>query len=242
MMNKDIIKKDCCSSPICSEKKVKDGLLEKYGVTNAAYIEEKKKKIKHSCIKKYGVDNAFKADSIKKKIVQTNLKKYGVPYCTQNKEVKNKAVQTNFKKYGVSHYTKTDEYRQRFSKENSPCWKGGVASSRVERATIEYRDWRKSVFTKDHYTCVCCGSRNKHGGKNIELHAHHICNWNDNKDLRYITENGVTLCSSCHYKFHSIYGKKNNTKKQLEDFLRQKDMLNLQEKELQEQSDKKLAG
>ena len=40
--------------------------------------------------------------------------------------------------------------------------------------------------------------------------------------LKYIfkdLKNGITLCRDCHKKFHKIYGKKNNNKGQVEEFI-----------------------
>lgn len=40
---------------------------------------------------------------------------------------------------------------------------------------------------------------------NKDLQAHHIIHWSDckdNKDLRYATENGITLCRKCHLEAH----------------------------------------
>lgn len=73
------------------------------------------------------------------------------------------------------------------------------------RNTKEYKSWRDKVYKRDNYTCRHCGAK---GG---ELEAHHLCSFTDNKDLRYVVENGVTLCKKCHAKFHDIYGKGGNT-------------------------------
>ena len=35
--------------------------------------------------------------------------------------------------------------------------------------------------------------------------------------------NGVTLCEDCHKEFHKIYGYGNNTEKQYEEFINNKD-------------------
>ena len=40
-----------------------------------------------------------------------------------------------------------------------------------------------------------------------------------NKDLTLDIDNGITLSESAHKEFHKIYGKKNNTKAQIDEFL-----------------------
>jgi len=87
------------------------------------------------------------------------------------------------------------------------------------RCGILYKEWRSQVFRIDNHTCQCCGKR---GGV---LNAHHILNFSENENLIYDINNGITLCDKCHlikYKnsFHSIYGEKNNTKEQLEEYIK----------------------
>ena len=76
-----------------------------------------------------------------------------------------------------------------------------------------YNEWRKQVYERDNYTCQCCG---KHGGK---LNVHHLYNYAEYICLRLVIENGVTLCEDCHKKFHRLYGRKHNTKKQYDEFI-----------------------
>lgn len=241
LQRKCLIHKDCCNSPECTAKKAQDTLFIKYGVSNASKIDGAKEKAKKTNLKRYGAENPFASEQIKEKILKINNEKYGGNSSMCCPEIVKKAKRTSLEKYGVEHYSQTQEYRDRFSKENSPVWKSDTNYSRDERGTLEYNDWRKAVFARDMYTCKCCGAKS-HKGRSVELHAHHIANWKDNVDCRYDVNNGVTLCDKCHYKFHSIYGKRNNTREQFETFLRQKDMLNLQENKLQEPPDKKLAG
>lgn len=118
------------------------------------------------------------------------------------------------KRYGVKYYVIT----QRFKGEQSPRWKGGVSKLRNERYQYEYIAWRKSVFIRDKYICQCCGAQNGNG-LTVVLNAHHIRNWKDNESCRYDINNGITLCDKCHCKFHSLYGKKNTTKEQLDSFI-----------------------
>ena len=211
--------KDCCSCPECTAAKAKESLIRKYNVDNARSIPGVNEKIKKTCIERYGTENPFQSEIIKDKIRDVCLKKYGVAYPTQSSEVQAKTIRTNMEKYGHKSWMQVPENAKCFSGENSPVWKGGVSRTRYERAHKEYYDWRTSVFERDGYTCQRCGAHNQKG-THVELHAHHLKNWADNPDSRYIIENGVTLCSSCHYAFHSMFGKKNNTPEQFNEFIK----------------------
>ena len=74
------------------------------------------------------------------------------------------------------------------------------------------RSWSLSVYKKDGYKCILCGS-------NKILNAHHLDGWNWCKEKRYDLENGVTLCEKCHISFHSQYGRGDNTHEQFQEFL-----------------------
>lgn len=69
----------------------------------------------------------------------------------------------------------------------------------------EIRKWREKVYKRDDYTCQICHEK---GGK---LNAHHIYSWDKYEDKRFDVKNGVTLCESCHKKFHISYGYGGNT-------------------------------
>ena len=210
---KSTIIKDCCSN--CSGKKSKESFVDRYGTANKHEVPEIKAKIEATNLKRYGCTNPFGNKEVQDKIRKTNIKKYGVAIPTQNPQIREKATQTNLQKYGEVNYGVI--YSREHKKELSPTWKGGVEYHRVERSTEEYRRWRKAVFDRDLYTCQCCKNKNGYGYK-IKLHAHHLHNWNDNEQLRYEVDNGITLCDKCHYLFHSIYGKKNNTVEQYYEF------------------------
>lgn len=106
------------------------------------------------------------------------------------------------------------------SKENSPTWKGGITSELIlARNNSQYDKWRLDVYSKDYYTCQCCGK-----SKDIVKNAHHFYNFVDNISDRYNIDNGITLCEECHAfkfsgSFHNIYGTKNNTPEQLEEYI-----------------------
>jgi 5-methylcytosine-specific restriction endonuclease McrA len=105
------------------------------------------------------------------------------------------------------------------SRENHWNWQGGISSERDElKIKKEYKEWRSQVYERDNYTCQCCEIR---GGN---LNAHHIRNFADYPELRLDINNGITLCDNCHSiskygSFHNIYGTKNNTREQLEEYI-----------------------
>lgn len=100
------------------------------------------------------------------------------------------------------------------SGKNSPTWNSKITNKEREigRFYSEYGIWRNNVFERDNYTCQICNKRN------VILRAHHICGYAENKELRTILSNGITLCRKCHDKFHGKYGMGKNTKKQFLEF------------------------
>lgn len=81
----------------------------------------------------------------------------------------------------------------------NPAWKGGVTPEHQRiRNSREHSDWSKNVIRRDNFTCSMCNIR---GGSLI---AHHIKSFSDYPDLRFIMDNGVTLCKSCHRKLHQL--------------------------------------
>lgn len=77
--------------------------------------------------------------------------------------------------------------------ESNPNWRGGITPiNKLIRGSSQYKEWRKSVFERDQYTCTECG---QWGGK---LNADHIKPFSIYPDLRFDIDNGRTLCQSCH--------------------------------------------
>ncbi len=92
---------------------------------------------------------------------------------------------------------RSDAFRQQLSRikqgAGNAAWRGGVTPERVKLSnTVEYKQWRNSIFERDNYTCKTCGKRG------VELNADHIVPWWKDESLRFDIKNGQTLCKQCH--------------------------------------------
>jgi len=192
--------------------------------------------LKHNEIFKACIQQIFQGHGLKccklynsnRKDVKKSLLEKGYillsPYIKSTDPVMIKCI-----KHGEVHYAKT-QCILNLNSNLRCCWIDGISGKnnyrynpkltddeRVNRRLYfhnEVSKWRTQVYQRDKYTCACCY---KIGG---QINAHHIANWADNIKIRFEISNGVTLCLSCHKKLHSIYGKRNTTKKQFEEFLR----------------------
>lgn len=116
-------------------------------------------------------------------------------------EVKRK-ISKNHKGHPLSEETKKKLSELHKGSKNY-SWKGGITPLRIKIwHSPEYKLWRKLVFERDNYTCVFCG---KKGGR---LAADHIKSFREYPVLRFLINNGRTLCEDCHFKT-ATYGKWN---------------------------------
>ncbi|HDR8172030.1 TPA: HNH endonuclease [Bacillus thuringiensis] len=100
--------------------------------------------------------------------------------------------------------------KQRFGKENPNYNPDKTDEDRNNGRLIEgYGIWRRKVYERDNFICQCCGY-----SKGGTLIAHHLDGYSWCVEKRTDVDNGVTLCETCHNKFHAIYGLRNNTKEQ----------------------------
>lgn len=76
-------------------------------------------------------------------------------------------------------------------------WKGGITPINEKiRKSIEYREWRMSVFERDKFTCQGQGCGQVGG----DLQVDHIKPFAFFPELRFKVSNGRTLCIPCHRK------------------------------------------
>ena len=128
--------------------------------------------------------------------------------CTHTPQARAQMSLARLGNQNAKGFTYPLEHRQRLSVikratalrgKRNPRWKGGItAAHQAIRTSIEYSDWRRAVFTRDHFTCQRCGDNR--GGN---LHAHHIKSFADYPELRLVVSNGQTLCKQCHEEIHS---------------------------------------
>ena len=97
----------------------------------------------------------------------------------------------------------------------SSFWKGGVTQKNASlRSSIDFKLWRESVYKRDNYTCKRCLVVGE------KLNPHHIKPFAQYPELRFTIDNGIVLCKECHKMFHKIYGRKNNNKEQINNFIK----------------------
>ena len=134
-------------------------------------------------------------------VVFNRLKEYGIEGPSRSERLKGK-------KKSLAHRMAMSKAQSgRVKGEKHHNWKGGISNSSYNReARLEYRLWKKMVHEKSGFKCSKCGVEQgkfcECCGQRVNLHAHHIKPYADNPELRYDVENGISLCSVCHWEEH----------------------------------------
>jgi len=123
-------------------------------------------------------------------------------FCSQSCNGKVNAIKNLIPQNGIKQTKERIGKRIRRGKDHYN-WQGGITSENVSfRNSIEYKEWRNSVFERDGFTCQICGATDVH------LHVHHLKPFADYPKLRLDSENGQTVCLICHGKIHGKEFKK----------------------------------
>lgn len=144
-----------------------------------------------------------------------NLRRKGIPMSESTKKKLSESIKRHHANYGHNMLgNKLSPERIAYLKEvnkgeKNPNWKGGVSpiNTRI-RQSLEYRQWRESVFKRDNYTCQECSAHTGNGHR-VRLHADHIKPFAHFPELRFELTNGRTLCKQCHQKT-ATYGGNGN--------------------------------
>lgn len=107
-----VVNKCACSSKECSNQKIKDVCMMKYGVENPFQAEFVKEKSKDTLKEKFGVEHPMYLESTKDKIKETCLERYGETNFTKTEQYNIKSKETCMKKYGVDHSSKNADFQK----------------------------------------------------------------------------------------------------------------------------------
>lgn len=105
-----------------------------------------------------------------------------------------------------------ENYKNMPSGPDSPQWKNVSEGKRIAK-----RSWAKFIKRKDNFQCQKCGYDIIDG-----LTSHHIQPLHTHPELAHDINNGICLCYNCHAIFHNIYGKKQQNKEELDEFMNNK--------------------
>lgn len=109
-------------------KKMKEGMVNKYGVDHPSKSKELTEKKNKTLIEKYGTIHVSQNPEIKERAKQSNLEKYGSEYFLGSEEGKKRSVQGMLNKHGYENAFKIPEVIEKI-KENS-VFKPGTKESK----------------------------------------------------------------------------------------------------------------
>ena len=121
-------------------ERIKNTMIDKYGVEYAAKSEHFRDKMKSTTLERYGVEHGTQSEEVKEKIKKTNLEKYGFEYGLQNEEVKEKRRLSNLEKYGFENPLQREEIKEKCKKTN------------FEKYGVEYPSQNTEIYEKMNKT------------------------------------------------------------------------------------------
>lgn len=140
------------------------------------------------------------SDKTKEKISKSK-KANPTRYWLDKKRSENTKRKISESKLGSIPWNKNKHQLQTTGDKN-PNWKGGRSKGyKTGYYSLEYKQWRTSVFEKDNYKCKICGVTG------VYLTAHHIKSFARFPKLRFEISNGMTLCEDCHKSTDNYKGR-----------------------------------
>jgi flagellar hook protein FlgE len=92
-----------CGCPLCAPERMKQTVIEKYGVDHPWKNKQVQEKKKQNFITKYGTEHPSQTEGVKAKQKQTNFDKHNGKWANQTEEKQEQSKQTMIKKYGVEY-------------------------------------------------------------------------------------------------------------------------------------------
>jgi hypothetical protein len=130
--------------------KMKETCQERYGVESFTQTASYREKTKQTCIEKYGVEHHLKSQDTREKIKSTINEKFGCDNAFQNKDIiediKQKRKQTCIERYGTETWQQSEEHKQRVHQIKQKEYDTRKANNTWTTSSIEERiaDWLES--------------------------------------------------------------------------------------------------
>lgn len=110
------------------------------------------------------------------------------------------------KTVSMKNYTRCRACNSKIHGKDHFNWQGKTALSQIIRTNTKYKIWRKSIFTRDDYTCQTCNQRS---GKLVADHIKPFSTILSENNITTLKQalnckelwnlnNGRTLCKKCH--------------------------------------------
>jgi len=152
---------ECSNRSTETKEKIKQTVINNYGVDNPSKSLEIKEKMKKTFIEHYGVDNPKKNELVNNKFKQTCLERYGVDNPNKTEDTRNKISETCIKRYGekapcMSPIIK-DKAKNTFKQ---VIFDRIIHSSRLKSVCIPNFDVEEYNCVKDKYSWICTQCNN----------------------------------------------------------------------------------
>lgn len=123
-----------------TKTKAKATTKEKYGVEYYTQTQEYRDRVKTTSLEKYGVEHPLKSDAVKNKRQQTIQRKYHTDNVFQAESIKAKSKHTVREKYGVDFVSQSPEVHSTISKnrKNNVSADGQIFDSSYEKIFYEF--------------------------------------------------------------------------------------------------------